>query len=220
MDVKKIELAGYLGLVAALGVGAGEFLMHFSTEIPEIETPFGYFLDIPFWRLTVGHFLMIPFIPLYILGYWHLYEALKPGNHHLALAVLVLGIFAFVIGGIWVGSRAHLGTMLKILHEANMPQIQAQLVSSYELHMENLVQALRVIVVLISAFFVWGILNGNTLYPRWMVFFNPGLLLVLIFITFFLLRPVGRYLIPTAMNIAHAGLFIASLISLKTARKR
>ena len=144
-----------------------------------------------------------------------MYQALKPGSENLAKAVLTLGIFAFVIGGIWVGSRAHLGVMVQALNEANVPELHDRLIASYELHMENLVQILRVVILLTSVCFVWAILKGGTLYPKWMAFFNPILLLIIVFALFFFVRPIGQYLAPTAMNVAHFGLFTASIIALK-----
>jgi hypothetical protein len=210
-----IKLFGWLGLLASIMVGAGEFLIHFNSDGFNSEIPFGYFLGIEPIRFTIGQYLMVPFIPLYIFGYWHLYLALKPASENLAKAVLTLGIFAFVIGGIWVGSRAHFGVTIQALNEANLPELQHKIIASYELHVENLVQILRVVVLLISVFFVWAILKGGTLYPKWMAFFNPIFLLIIVFTLFFFVRPIGQYLAPTAMNVAHFGLFSASLFALK-----
>lgn len=212
MEKSKILVFGYLGLLASIMVGVGEFMLHFSPG--QVDEPYGYFLNIPESRLTMGHFILVPFVPFYIFGYWHLYQALKTGSENLAKAVLTLGIFAFVIGGMWVGSRAHLGVMVQSLNDFQAPQMQEKLLASYELYMENLVQILRVIVLLISFCFVWAILKGGTLYPKWMAFFNPALLLIIVFALFFFVPPIGQYLAPTAMNVAHFGLFTASIIAL------
>ncbi len=215
MKNSNIQFFGYLGLLASIMVGVGEFLIHFAPGGFDSGIAFGYLLKVPADNLTIGHFLLVPFIPFYIFGYWHLYLALKPGDKKLAAAVLTLGIFAFVIGGIWVGSRAHLGMTVQTLHEADVPNIADKLIASYEVHLENLVKILRVIVLLISGCFVWAIVKGGTLYPKWMAFFNPILLLLIVFALFFFVRPIGQYLAPTAMNVAHFGLFTASLIALK-----
>ncbi len=212
---KNIKLFGWLGLLASIMVGAGEFLVHFNPDGFNSEMPFGYFLGIEPSRFTIGQYLMVTFIPLYIFGYGHLYLALKSGSKNLAKAVLTLGIFAFVIGGIWVGSRAHLGMTIQALSEANAPELQQEIIASYKLHLENLVQILRVLVLLISVSFVWAILKGGTLYPKWMAFFNPILLLIIVFALFIFVRPIGQYLAPTAMNVAHLLLFSASLFALK-----
>ncbi len=210
----KILFFGYLGLLASIVVGIGEFLLHFAPASFDSPIIFGYFLDIPPNTLTLGHFILVPFVPLYIFGYWHLYLALKSGGKNLAGAVLTLGIFAFVIGGMWVSSRAHLGVMVHHLQGA-APELQEAIYASYDLHVENLVQVLRVLVLLISVCFIWAILRGGTLYPKWVALFNPILLLAIVFALFFFVRPIGQFLVPTAMNVAHFGLFSASLIALR-----
>jgi len=158
MKNNKILFFAYLGLFATIMVGTGEFLVHFSSSGFDSSIPYSYFLGVPESRLTIGQYLIAPFVAFYIFGYWHLYQALRPGSENLARAVLVLGLFAFVIGGIWVGSRAHLGATVQALQEANVPELQEKIIASYDLHMENLVQILRVIVLLISICFVWAIL--------------------------------------------------------------
>ncbi|MDZ4748838.1 MAG: DUF6796 family protein [Saprospiraceae bacterium] len=209
-----IKLFGYLGLLASVMVGIGEFLVHFNPEGFNSDVPFGYLIGIAPWRFTIGHYLMVVFLPLYIFGYWHLYLSLRPGSSGLAVSILTLGIFSFVIGGMWVGSRAHLGITIQSLREANVPELELKILASYRLYMENLVQILRVLVLLISVCFVWTIMKGGTLYPKWVAFFNPILLLGLVFALFAWARPLGQYLAPTAMNVAHFGLFAASLIAL------
>ncbi len=217
MKDQNIYFFGYLGLLAAIMVGIGEFLVHFSTAPFDETIPYSYMLNVSDFRLTMGHFLMIPFIPLYIFGYWHLYLALKSGDRLLAKAVLTLGIFAFVIGGIWVGSRAHLGMLIKAQAAAGeVAPLFESVVASYSFHIENLVQALRVIILLTSICFVWAILKGGTHYPKWMAFFNPIFLLILVVFLFFCVRLIGQFLMPSAMNVAHFFLFSASLYALKS----
>ena len=78
-----------------------------------------------------------------------------------------------------------------------------------------MVHILRILVLLISACFVTAVLLGGTCFPKWMALFNPVLLLAIVVVLFFYLNPVGKYLMPMAMNIAHFGLFSASLIALR-----
>jgi len=211
---KALFTTGLLGLLASLMVGMGEYMIHFNPEGLELDQAYGYFLGIEPARLRQGHYIMVPFIPLYIFGYWHLYLALKPGSKRLATSVLVLGVFAFVIGGIWVGSRAYFGHVVQALQDAQYKEVRTDLILSYEALIESLVQILRILIFLISILFVWAILKGGTLYPKWVAIFNPITLLIIVFALFFFVRPVGQYLAPTAMNVAHLLLFSASLFAL------
>lgn len=214
-DRKRVYLYGYLGILGALLVGLGEFLVHFSADY-DPAIPYNYFLGIPEWRFTLGHFLMIIFVPSYIYGYWHLFLSLQGRVRIMGKAVLSLGIVAFIIGGIWMGSRAMLGMTIQAQAAAGEGAAFFDgLILFYDDHLEILNQFLWLMIVVISGLFIWAILEGITWYPRWMVFFNPLLLLGLIYLFNFLVPTLGKYLMATAMNIAHLLLFIASMIALK-----
>ncbi len=201
-----IRLFGLLGLAASLLVGAGEFLIHFSASGFE-GPPFQWLGKVPDSHISVGHFLVVFGVPFYLFGYWHLYRALRPGSKRLAETVLALGVFAFVIGGMWVSSRAMLAQIVK--------SGDTGLLAYYDSHYEILVQVLRVIVLSISVAFASAVWRGGTLYPRWMVLFAPILPLAVVFLLFLAIPVVGRFLVPTAMNVAHLVLFVASLWSLR-----
>lgn len=218
-DRKRVYLYGYLGILGAFLVGLGEFLVHFSPDY-DPAIPYDYFIGIPAWRFSLGHFLMIIFVPLYIYGYWHLFLSLQGRVRIMGKAVLSIGIIAFIIGGIWMGSRAMLGMTIQAQAAAGEgAPLFAGLILFYESHVEVLHQFLWLMVAVISVLFVWAILDGVTWYPRWMVLFNPLLLLGLVYLCSYAIPLMGKYLLPTAMNVAHLLLFIASMIALKQAEQ-
>lgn len=217
--VKYIFLTGFAGLLATLLVGAGEFLVHFSDGRLVPDEAFSYFRFVSDENLRIGHWLIITGIPFYFIGYVHIYLALKKGSKKLALAVLFLGVWAFAIGGIWVGTRGFLGSIIHLFQDGSNPEIYRQIIGNYEFFLENLVNILRVLVLLISACFVFTILKYKTFYPKWMAIFNPILLLLIIFALYFIVPVIGKYLVPTAMNSAHFVLFVASLIAIKAHSK-
>ena len=45
-----------------------------------------------------------------------------------------------------------------------------------------------------------------------MIFFNPFILLLLVFLTYFSVPSIGRFVLPIAMNVAYFLFFGASLI--------
>ena len=179
--------------------------------------PYAFFQGITPNHLVVGQYLIILGLPFYAVGYAHLFLALRAGSRKLALAVFWLGVVSFAIGGVWVGSRAFLGSVVRILSEEGAPVALSRILASYDLLLENLVQILRILVLANSALFVVAVLRFRTLYPRWMAVFNPALLLAVVFLLFFELPAVGDYLAPTAMNVAHGVLFSASLWALRGA---
>jgi hypothetical protein len=218
-NYNKILITGLLGLLASILVGAGEFFLHYSPQIIGHAENYQFFIYVPNNHLTIGHFLAVVGIPFYFVGYYHIYLMLKKGNKILAKLVFILGVLAFLIGGFWITSRAFLGNVVQLQND--MPQATYQLLlEKYTLISESLVQALRVIVFLLSICFVLAILKGGTYYKKWMVFFNPIVLLLLVFVVYFISPTVGKYSAPIAMNVVHFILFSLSLYQLKFTKNK
>lgn len=217
---KILSITGLVGILASLLVGSGEFLVHYAGEAIHSPVPYEFFLSIPSERLPLGQVLIVAGLPLYVIGYIHLFLALVPGSRRLAAAVFLIGIYAFMIGGIWVGSRAFLGSLVQLFAVHQETALYAEVLRHYRLLLENLVQVLRILVLVNSGVFVFAILRFRTLYPRWMVLFNPTFLLLFVFLLFFKVPAIGNYLAPTAMNVAHLILFSVSLLALRTSQEK
>jgi hypothetical protein len=111
--IKQLYIFGVLGFIGAIGVGVGEFLLHYSPGgIGYDGNNFDFFNQIPLSRLTLGHFVAVSFVPFYIAGYYHLYLVFKENSPKTAMGIFALGIIAFMIGGMWISSRAQLGYLV------------------------------------------------------------------------------------------------------------
>ncbi len=216
MDTTKTtKFLGYLGIFASILVGAGEYLLHYSASILGHSDNYGFFSYVPLEHLTLGHFLTIIGLPFYFAGYLHIYQMLRPGNEIFARTVLAMGFVAFSIGGVWIGSRASIGNIVH-LREALDPLVYQKLLDHYTDHMEILVKALRAVITVLSIVFIATILKGGTFYRKWMAFFSPiAILVVLVFIGNYL-PSLGKHLLPILMNITHFILFWLSLYQLNT----
>ena len=213
------KILGYLGLLAAVLVGVGEYFLHYSANVLEYGKNYEFFKFVPAGNLSIGHFLAVIGLPFYFAGYLHIYRMLRSGSEGLARVVLAIGFVAFAVGGIWIGSRVTIGTLMQ--QQANLtPETFQLLADTYTAHHEVLVQALRVIILVLSVVFVVAILRGGTYYRKWMAFFNPILILLLVFSTIFIAPFIGKHLAPIAMNVAHFVLFSVSLYQLSLFEKR
>ncbi len=214
--IKQLTIFGILGLIGAIGVGIGEFLLHYSPEgIGYDGSHFKFFNQISLQRLTWGHFVAVSFVPFYIAGYYHLYLVFKEKNPKIAMSIFALGIIAFIIGGMWISSRAQLGYLVhKIAEFPNDTALQS-LIEVYKTHAEILVKSLRIWVAAISVLFVIPILKGETIYPKWMAIFNPIVILLSILVIYTLIPSVGYFIGPIAMNVVHFIIFSLSLIFVK-----
>lgn len=215
---RRMMLAGAIGLLAAVLVGIGEFSMQFSPAGGYEAADYRYFVGISAERLTVGHFLSVLAAPLYLLGYWHLGQAFSlGGSPRSGKIIFLLGSYAFVVGAVWLGSRIYLALLVQeidIIGAANAPRLTS-LLANFSAHNEPLVNVLRVAMAGVSLLWIWRIAIGATLYPRWMAAVSPIALLATIFALYFFGPPaLGAWLLPAAMNLAHALLFALSLFAL------
>ena len=207
---------GYIGLLATLMVGTGEFMVHFSGGEVYKDVAFSFYHFVNESNFMPAQYLLVFGIPCYFVGYWHVFMALSPGNKRMAIITMMLGIFSFTVGGVWVGSRAFLGSIFHYFDGINDLDTFAIIATKYEMYIEVLVQILRVLVLLVSGFFIFTILKYKTAYPKWMAAFNPILILLIVFALYFGVPVIGVYLIPTAMNIAHFVMFSFSILSIKS----
>lgn len=222
MKLNTIKTLGLLGLLASVIVGVGEYFLHYSPQILEHSENYTFFNFVPIEHLKIGHFLSVIGLPFYFAGYLHIYKMLQPGNENLARITLGFGFIAFAVGGIWIGSRAFIGTIVQLQTEIS-PSTYQQIITNYTELLEVLVKALRIIIAILSITFVTAILKGGTNYKKWMAFFNPITILVVWVIIGKLLPSFGRHTLPILMNVTHFILFSISLyhyrIFLKTIKE-
>ena len=202
-----VKWAGFAGLIGAILVGAGEFILQYTPQ-GGYEDGYQFFADVPKDRLTFGHYLSVLAAPLYVLGYWHLAKRLDPKNTWVGKIVFCLGSYAFIVGAVWLGQRVLLAlTAHEIAGGLDLSSLQ----SSFAAHNEPLVNVLRVAILVISGLWIYQILKGRSTYPIWMAIANPFTILALIFALYFAAPKIGVLLLPNAMNVAHIVVFGLSL---------
>ena len=103
MNLKNIRLFLFLGLLGAIIVGIGEYLLHFLPGGPGGEI--SMLEEVPIKRASKGHFFSVIGVPLYFAGYYGLRAFFSTTSKRLANVLFVLGILAFWIGGVWISSR-------------------------------------------------------------------------------------------------------------------
>jgi len=209
---KLLIVTGVVATLGALVVGIGEFTFQFSPRGGYEGSDYLYFLDVSRSRLTWGHFIGVLAAPLYLVGYWHIAHMLRPAARWLGATVFGLGIYAFIIGDVWLGGRVNLALPVKAREAATESNraLFSGLLNELSAHNEPLIDIVRVLLLVISILMVCGILSGKTPYPRWMIIFTPIVILIQIFSLYALAPNIGVYLLPAAMNIAHVIFFAFS----------
>ena len=213
MNQRYTLLAGAIGLLASILVGVGEGLLHYAPEGYVGPNPYDFMLPLSGKRLAYGHFIAVLASPLYLIGYWHVYKMLAPKGGGLATFITLAAGYGFVIGSVWIGSRAMIAGIVQFeAHTSGQEVSMAPLVTQYQFYMESLLQVIRVTTLIFSVGFIYLVWKGKSLYPTWMIFFNPFVLLLLVFLTYFTVPSIGIFIFPVAMNVAHFIFFGASLV--------
>ncbi|TDI82909.1 MAG: hypothetical protein E2O78_09005 [Caldithrix sp.] len=204
-----LVVTGMIGLIAAILVGAGEFLLHFDPLARFSETSYEFMLAASDERQTIGHFLGVLGGPLYVVGCWHIYLMLKPANQVLAFVAFVLGAYGFMIGADWISSRASIGAIVHL--QQNGVAVES-LIQLYQERYESLLMVIRITTLVLSLIFIGLTLTGRSHYQKWHAIFNPILLLVGSFIVYMVSPDIGKYLMPIALNVAFGIFFLLSIL--------
>lgn len=200
MQFSKV-FTGLIGIAAALTVGVGEYLLHYDALARFSAGEYQFLVGINEKRTSIGHFLGVFGAPLYLLGCYHLYQMLRPANNKLAFTAFLIGSFGFVIGAVWIGSRASVSALMQLGSE---PQING-LIALYQYRYESLLHLVRISVLLLSLIYCYLVLSGKSHYPKWMVACNPLFMVLLSFVVYLIAPGIGKHMLPIALNI---GFFI------------
>ncbi len=202
-----LVITALAGLFAAVLVGIGEYLLHFDELARFSISGYDFLLDTPVSQTTLGHFLGVFGATLYPIGCYHIYLMLKPAKRRLAFSVFIVGTFGFIVGAVWIGSRASVTALVQL---EQTPQI-IEAIELYGLRYETLLQVIRFTTLYVSVVIIWLSLSGRSHYPRWMALFNPIGLIILNFVVFMLAPAVGKHSMPIALNVAFFIFFALSL---------
>jgi hypothetical protein len=213
---QQLIATGILGLIAALVVGAGEFLLHFDPLARFSSDTYQFMLAGSEQRQTLGHFLGVLGAPLYVAGCWHIYLMLKPANQKWAFVAFLVGAYGFMIGADWISSRASIGAIVHLQQE--VPAVDS-LIALYDLRYESLLSVVRITTLVLSLIFVVLTLSGRSHYAKWHALFNPIVLLLASFAIYMLAPDVGKYLMPIALNVAFGIFFLLSILQVRSIKK-
>lgn len=200
-------LTGLAGVLGAVLVGTGEFMLHFDPLV-RYGQGFDFFKGVTESQATNGHFFGVLGGPLYLVGAWHFYLMLRPANRFWSMVALLLMSYGCMVGAVWIGSRANVAFLVNAMSGDAL----SSALDLYELRYESLLTLVRIAVLGFSVLFVWLILSGRSNYSRWMALLNPILLIVASFIVFLLAPSLGKYLMPIALNVAYFIVFSVSTL--------
>ncbi len=165
-----------LGGLATFGAFMGVLADVFSAWAPntsEMETAFsvslesirGLYEDKPRWTYVLGNYLGVFFIPLHILGFFLVYQALKPASTKWATIFLVLGLYFTPIGVGLHGTLAFVGDIIQ--------SRDAGLIEGIRDYWQPWAYSVVIVYAIIAALILILVLTGRSLYPRWTALVSP-----------------------------------------------
>ena len=213
---RNMYITGFAGLLAAIIVGAGEYLLHYDPQARFTEGGFDFMIGISEQRSNLGHFFGVFGATLYTVGMYHIYLMLKPANERAAFSAFLIAAFGCIVGGVWIGSRASVSALIQL---PQTPEIM-HLIELYEFRYETLLNVTRLTTLILSGIFIWLSTTGRSNYPRWMAIFSPFVLILMSFLIYLVAPQLGKHLMPIALNVAFFIFFSLSLFHTHNVSKR
>jgi hypothetical protein len=165
-----------LGLLATFGAFVGVLADVFSAWSPntsEMATAFSVSLENiaglydgkPRWTYVLGNYLGVYFIPLHMLGFFLVFQALKPASAVWARVFLMLSLYLTAIGVGLHGTLAFVGDVIQ--------SQDADLVRGIRDYWQPWAYSVAFGYAVVSAPILLLMLTGRSLYPRWVALVSP-----------------------------------------------
>ncbi len=209
-----IRFTGLAGLAVGLIMTVSDILLLYAPGGGFNSPGYAWMPGVPFSRMLAGHFLGVFALPLYLIGFLHLYAALKPAGFWRSAGPVGLMAYGTMIGLFYHGSIAYPSLMVQAASSA-APEVRTALTDLVARSRIFSWPAQAVLFAAMAAGSVWfalSVLSGKTLYPRWFAAVNPVLLLLLVAGLGLALPAVGQYLLPAGQSVSMAVYFGISTV--------
>lgn len=177
-----IRLTGCAGIAGVLLMFAGDMLLYGGLYGgPEfMEASRRIMGEIPLARLMAGGIIGPVAAVFCALGFWHMYLALKSGGTIPAAVTLTAFASMYVVGGAYHAGFVHTGLIMRARNAAqdiDAGAIETLLGNSNE-YLRLLFGIAFILGCTATIPFLYTVLRGNTLYPKWIVLATPTLLIL------------------------------------------
>ncbi|MEO1435106.1 MAG: DUF6796 family protein [Bacteroidota bacterium] len=182
-----------IGMFASLLGCVSDGLLLYTPDAVYHEMDFQFFTDISKIRLLIGQYLGIFSIPFCLMGFWWLTRGLRPWNENAPWYAFSMMIIAMFLG---------------VAYHACLPLVAMQVqslggVEFVRAFFMPLGTTFALLYFLLSLAFLLTILFRETLFPRWLIWFNP-IVTYLVCLAFYLWVPsIGNFLIVAGFNLAN-----------------
>ncbi len=209
---KAINTLLFIAMAACLIGATADVLLLYSPNGGYEDQTYNFLRTISPSRLLWGHFLGVLFIPLELLGLFHIYRGLQPAGTKWVFPLLIITIFTIFPGVAYHATCAFTATLLQMQAQGGeeVQTLVVQQLSFLKSLFEPLGGFLAIGMIVLSLLFGHIVFWKETYFKRWVAFAMP-LTFYIIFGLFYLLWPsIGNVLIPAGFNLAFFGMFVCS----------
>lgn len=201
-----IVLLGYIGIVGIIITIVSDIIL-----LSKPDAGITFFIngtktmeDLASWRIYAGTFLGVMALPVSVLGLVPIYNALKPSGRLLSGTVFATGAHALLMGAAFHMSFVYMGNAWKLAYDNSQDKVTVlKLMQGYEACYYALIVIMLIDILICSIAFIYAILKGKTVFPRWVAACNP---IVIVLVVFGMIScipdPVGGIISPTALNLS------------------
>jgi hypothetical protein len=156
------------------------------------------------WRITIGAFLGIIVIPFQIAGLAAIYYGLKPAGRTKALITALTTSHTLMMAVAFHTSYAFIASGWNLYYEIGIgDKVAEKMINRFAYYWKIIIIIMAVELIFSSAYYVFLILRGNTLYPKWMALFSPISVLFYMYpVVLIAPKPIGGFIAPAFLNLA------------------
>jgi hypothetical protein len=209
MKTTSVQILGLIGLGAALLMFVGDMCLygHFGSGGEAISKI--VIANQSDTRIVIGGFIGPIAAILYCVGFFSVYFMISPRSRMLAIVIAGGAAAMMAIGGAYHAMWSIRAFLIKAgLSSGDYQELYTQ-IKDYTLLFYNTMLAGAGVVSLLLLFVV---LSGRSLYPRWSVVVNPGILLLLKPLVHFVPAPLGAIVSGGYLNLVFVVFFSVSVL--------
>ena len=208
---RRLRASGLIGILAASIMFLSDCIIMDSSAS---GTEFRYvaldrLAESPTWRLTWGGIAGPIGACFFVIGFGHIYLALRPGGNLCAAACAVGLATGYVILGAWHAAGPMLAFIIRSLPADVDPTSHESWAYLMNLGFVGFVPA-----ALSLLLFPVLILFRQSMYPKWFALFTPGSIYLGTFAFMYLPAPIGGYLVMGSGSLSFWVFFVISTMIL------
>ncbi len=214
MKTTSIRILGLIGLGAALLMFVGDMCLygHFGNGGDAISKL--VISNESDTRIVVGGFIGPIAAILYCVGFFSVYFMISPRSRMLAIVIAGGAAAVMAIGGAYHAMWSIRAFLIKAGLSSGDYQALYSQIKDYTLLFYNTMFAGAEVISLLLLF---AVLSGRSLYPRWSVVVNPGILLLLRPLADLIPAPLGAIVSGGYLNLMFVVFFSVSVLVTRSA---